>query len=468
MDELLNIPTSLKGLKHKPHGDKTIWGLVLLLGLVSLLVVYSATGSLAYKMYKGNTEVYLFKQFAFIIIGFLVIYFAHRVNYTIYSKIAKLIFLLSIPLLLYTLFFGVTLNEGSRWIKLPIINLTMQTSDLAKLGLFMYLARLLSKRQKNIKDFKKGFLPVILPVAVTCMLIAPANLSTALLLGASCMVLLFIGRVATRHLLMVMGAALIPIVALIMAAVISHKTAGDTAEEVVTKKEEGSKLTRRVSTWVSRVENFMYGDKEAADDNLYQVNQAKIAIAKGGILGKGPGNSEQRNFLPQAYNDFIYAIIIEEYGLIGGALIIFIYLVFLYRSIRLFKRCPYAFGAFLALGLSFTLVIQAMANMAVNVNLFPVTGVTLPLVSMGGSSFLFTCLSIGIILSVARNVEQLEGKAALAEERAALKDAKAAEAGEDAVDAKQEAIAVEALNGLKGKTNSGKKLEPLSEDSLPF
>lgn len=464
----MNIPTSLKGLKHKPHGDKTIWGLVLLLGLVSLLVVYSATGSLAYKMYKGNTEVYLFKQFAFIIIGFLVIYFAHRVNYTIYSKIAKVIFLLSIPLLLYTLFFGVTLNEGSRWIKLPIINLTMQTSDLAKLGLFMYLARLLSKKQKNIKDFKKGFIPVMLPVAATCLLIAPANLSTALLLGSSCMVLLFIGRVATKHLLMVMGAALVPIIALVMAAVISHKTASDVEEEVVAKKEERSALTRRVSTWVSRVENFMYGDKEAADDNLYQVNQAKIAIAKGGFLGKGPGNSEQRNFLPQAYNDFIYAIIIEEYGLLGGAFIIFVYMVFLYRSIRLFKRCPYAFGAFLALGLSFTLVLQAMANMAVNVNLFPVTGVTLPLVSMGGSSFLFTCLSIGIILSVARNVEQLEGKAALAEERAALKEAKAAEAGENTVDTKQEEVAVEALNGLKGKTNNGKKLEPLSEDSLPF
>jgi cell division protein FtsW len=408
MDELLNIPSSLRGLKNRPHGDKTIWGLVLLLGLVSLLVVYSATGSLAYKMYRGNTEVYLFKQFAFIIIGFLVIYFAHRVNYTIYSKIAKVIFLLSIPLLFYTLFFGVTLNEGSRWIKLPIINLTMQTSDLAKLGLFMYLARLLSRRQKNIKDFKRGFIPVILPVAITCMLIAPANLSTALLLGASCMLLLFIGRVSGKHLLMVMGVAAVPVIALIMAAVISHKTA-DVDEEVVVKKEQSSRLTARVSTWVSRVENFIYSDKDAGDDNMYQVNQAKIAIAKGGILGKGPGNSEQRNFLPQAYNDFIYAIIIEEYGLIGGALIIFIYLVFLYRSIRLFKRCPYAFGAFLALGLSFTLVIQAMANMAVNVNLFPVTGVTLPLVSMGGSSFLFTCLSIGIILSVARNVEQLEG-----------------------------------------------------------
>lgn len=424
-----------KGVKllNKTKGDRVIWGVVLLLVLISLLAVYSATGSLAYKMYRGNTEIYLFKQIAFIAIGFCVIYFAHRVNYTIYSRIAKILFLVSIPLLLYTLFFGVTLNEGSRWIRLPIINLTMQTSDLAKLSLFMFLARLLSRKQTKIKDFKSGFLPVMLPVAITCMLIAPANLSTALLLGASCMVLLFIGRVSTKHLLLTTGIALIPVMLLVMAAIYSHKSA-DTDDGPA--KEKSSKLTSRVSTWVGRVENFMYGGKEAGtDDNMYQVNQAKIAIAKGGVLGNGPGNSEQRNFLPQAYNDFIYAIIIEEYGLVGGALIIFIYLVFLYRSIRLFKKCPYAFGAFLSIGLSFTLVIQAMANMAVNVNLFPVTGVTLPLVSMGGSSFLFTCLSIGIILSVARNVEQLEGKKAAAVAAAIEKTEKGEEVEEiDAIE----------------------------------
>ena len=411
-------------LLHKTKGDKVIWATVLLLVLVSLLVVYSATGSLAYKMYKGNTEVYLFKQIAFIGIGFCIIYFAHRVNYTIYSRIAKVLFLLSIPLLFYTLFFGVTLNEGSRWIKLPIINMTMQTSDLAKLALFMFLARLLSRKQNVIKDFKKGFLPVIIPVGIVCLLIAPANLSTALLLGASCMLLLFIGRVSTKHLALVIGAALVPVIALVMAATIKHKSVAE--EEVASAgaaKETSSKLTARVDTWISRVEGFMYGGKEANTDNMYQVNQAKIAIATGGALGLGPGNSLARNYLPQAYNDFIYAIIIEEYGLLGGAFMIFIYLVFLYRSIRLFKRCPYAFGAFLALGLSFTLVIQAMANMAVNVNLFPVTGVTLPLVSMGGSSFLFTCLSIGIILSVARNVEQLEGKQRAAEEKQKEKEA---------------------------------------------
>jgi cell division protein FtsW len=384
--------------------------MVVLLAVVSLLVVYSSTGLLAYKMYKGNTEIYLFKQFAFIMVGVMVIYFAHQVNYTIYSKVAKILFLVSIPLLIYTLFFGVKLNEGSRWIRLPIINMTFQTSDLAKLSLFMYLSRLLSKKQDVIKDFKKGFLPVIAPVAVVCVLIAPANLSTALLIGATSLMLLFIGRVKAKHLLLTICFAMIPVVILVMAAVIRHKTDDGVVEKP--KAEGRSRLTVRVGTWVSRVEAFMYGAKEDNDDNNYQVNQAKIAIAKGGILGLGPGNSQQRNFLPHPYSDFIYAIIIEEYGLIGGAFIVFIYLVFLLRSIRIFRRCPFAFGAFLALGLSFTLVVQALANMAVNVNLFPVTGVTLPLVSMGGSSFLFTCLAIGIILSVARNVEKeaLEGK----------------------------------------------------------
>jgi cell division protein FtsW len=398
------------GLGSRTKGDKVIWTTVVLLAVVSLLAVYSSTGLLAYKMYKGNTEIYLFKQFAFILAGVMVIYFAHQVNYTIYSKVAKILFLLSIPLLIYTLFFGVRLNEGSRWIRLPIINLTFQSSDLAKLALFMYLSRLLSRKQDNIKDFRSGFLPVIIPVGVVCLLIAPANLSTALLTGATSLMLLFIGRVSAKHLLLTLGMALIPVLILVAAAMIHHRMDNGSVER--TGKENRSRLFARVDTWINRVETFIYGGKQESGDDNYQVNQAKIAIARGGLLGKGPGNSQQRNFLPHPYSDFIYAIIIEEYGLAGGALIIFIYLVFLYRSIRIFRRCPFAFGAFLALGLSFTLVIQALANMAVTVNLFPVTGVTLPLVSMGGSSFLFTCLAIGIILSVARNVEKAEGEQA--------------------------------------------------------
>ena len=393
-------------LRSRTRGDKVIWTAVFLLAIVSLLVVYSSTGLLAYKMYKGNTEVYLFKQFAFIVVGLAIIYFAHQVNYTIYSGVARILFLISIPLLLYTLLFGVRLNEGSRWIRLPIINMTFQTSDLAKLALFMYLSRLLSKKQDVIKDFRTGFIPVITPVAIICLLIAPANLSTALLIGATSLMLLFIGRVRAKHLLLTIAVALIPLVILVGAAMIRHSSNGGATEKP--RAEGHSGLLVRVDTWISRVETFMYGGAEN-DENNYQTNQAKIAIARGGILGLGPGNSQQRNFLPHPYSDFIYAIIIEEYGLAGGIFIVLIYLVFLLRSIRIFRRCPFAFGAFLALGLSFTLVIQALANMAVNVNLFPVTGVTLPLVSMGGSSFLFTCLAIGIILSVARNVEQTEG-----------------------------------------------------------
>ncbi|HET9277488.1 MAG TPA: FtsW/RodA/SpoVE family cell cycle protein [Flavitalea sp.] len=388
---------------NKTKGDKVIWATVILLALVSMLVVYSSTGLLAYRYNKGNTEIYLFKQVTFVTLGIMIIYFAHRVNYTIYSRVAKILFLIAIPLLIYTLFFGVRLNEGSRWIRLPIINLTFQTSDLAKLALFMYLGRLLSRKQHVIKDLKKGFLPIIIPVAIICLLIAPANLSTALLIGATSLLLMFIGRVSLKHIGATMGIAAIPVILLIFISMIYYDREESKMKDLPAVLEAG-----RMPTWIKRVQNFLYENKEADKEENYQINQSKIAIAKGGLMGLGPGNSEQRNFLPHPYSDFIYAIIIEEYGLTGGALIIFIYLVFLFRSIQLFRKCPYAFGAFLALGLSFTLVIQALINMAVNVNLFPVTGVTLPLISMGGSSFLFTCLSIGIILSVARNVEQLE------------------------------------------------------------
>ena len=405
MSEFASIEKNpFKGLSQKTKGDKVIWAAVIVLALVSLLVVYSSTGSLAYRLSKSN-ESYLFKQIVFIGIGIMIIYFLHKVNYKIYSQIARLLFILSIPLLIYTLFFGVRLNEGSRWIRLPIIQMTIQTSDLAKLALFMYLSRLLSKKQDVIKDFKQGFLPVIIPVVLICILIAPANLSTALLIGATSMLIMFIGRVSAKHLLLIIGVALIPVMLLISTAVIHHKQNNG---EII-KIESHSRLFARVGTWINRVENFVYGGADADDDDNYQVNQAKIAIAKGGWMGVGPGNSEQRNFLPHPYSDFIFAIIIEEYGLLGGLFITFIYLVFLYRCIRIFRRCPYAFGAFLALALSFTLVIQALANMAVAVNLFPVTGVTLPLISMGGSSFIFTCIAIGIILSVASNAEQLEG-----------------------------------------------------------
>ena len=392
----------LTSLQNKTKGDKFIWAIVVILTLVSMLVVYSSTGTLAYKLSK-STEFYLFKQIMFIIAGVVIIYFTHRVNYTVYSRISVFIYLISIPLLLYTLFFGANLNDANRFIKLPIINLTFQASDVAKLGLFMYLSRQLSRKQEIIKDFKQGYLPLLSSIFIICVLIMPANLSTALLTGATSLLLLFIGRASMKHIgLTILGVA-IPISILIGIAINYY-------DKVEKKQKELPQIfsVMRVKTWITRVQGFMYADKETES---YQVQQSKVAIAKGGVLGMGPGNSEQRNFLPHPYSDYIYAIIIEEYGLVGGGLIVLIYLAFLFRCIKIFRNCPYAFGAFLALGLSFTLVIQAMTNMAVNVNLFPVTGVTLPLVSMGGSSFIFTCFAIGIILSVARNVEQVEKQA---------------------------------------------------------
>lgn len=369
-------------------GDKVIWSIVIVLSLLSLLAVYSATGSLAWRMDKSS-ESYLIKQLAVLIGGVVLIFIIHRINYTRFARFSVILFLISVPLLIYTLFFGTTLNEGSRWIRLPIINLTFQTSDLARLAIFMFLARQLSQKQTYIKDFKKGFLPVLFPVLLICFLIAPANLSTAMLLGVTCCILFFIGRVSVRHILLL---AVIGVLGLLVLYGVS-KAFG----------------FGRGATWEERIESYM-GNGEKADN--YQITQAKIAIASGGLVGRGPGNSWARDFLPHPYSDFIYSIIIEEYGMVGGIVLIGIYLLFLWRSILIFRRIPYAFGAFLAVGLSFTLVFQAFMNMAVNVHLVPVTGLTLPLVSMGGSSILFNSVAIGIILSVSRYVDEMEGEEA--------------------------------------------------------
>lgn len=396
-------------LLSRTKGDKVIWGVVILLSFVSVLAVYSSTRSLAYRMDK-NGIYFLIKQLMVLGLGLLIIYGVHRVNYTKFARIAVVLYVLSLPLLFYTLFFGTTLNEGSRWIKLPVLNLTFQTSDLAKLALFMLLARILSIKQTVIKDWRRGFVPVLAPVLLTCALIAPANLSTALMLGFTCCILFFIGRVQVKHIMLL---AVCGVMGLIVLFAVSKATGFGRAE-----------------TWQQRITDFAGGgdEKGGKKEEVYQVQQAKIAIANGGITGLGPGNSMQRNFLPHPYSDFIFSIILEEYGLIGGAVLVFLYLLFLWRSILLFRRCPYAFGAFLAVGLSITLVFQAMLNMAVNVHLVPVTGLTLPLVSMGGSSIWFTSIAIGVILSVSRYVDEMEGK---------LKPSKAALA-EEAVEAKQQ------------------------------
>lgn len=397
-------------LRANTRGDRVIWSIVAFLVLFSLLAVYSSTGTIAYKHYAGNTSYFLFKQVSFIVVGVAIIYFTHLADYRIFSKVALWLYLISIPLLIYTLFFGASLNEASRWIKLPVINLTFQTSDFARLALFMYLARQLSRKQKVITDFKKGFLPLVFPIVLTCVLIAPANLSTALLTAATGMLLLFLGRVSIKHLLLAAGLAAIPVVLLVFIAAVTYQPAAE--QDEITINSNGGGLAQsikskgRVGTWVKRIQDFRYAK---GDEVPYQLVHAKIAIAKGGWFGLGPGNSEARNFLPHPYSDFIFSIIIEEYGWVGAFVVIMFYLIFLYRSILLLRKAPKAFGAFLALALSITLVIQALINMAVNVGLFPITGVTLPLISMGGTSFLFTCFAIGIILSVSMHIQRLEG-----------------------------------------------------------
>jgi cell division protein FtsW len=365
------------------QGDGVIWGVIIALSLISLLAVYSATGTLAYKYQHGNTSYYILKHLTYMFIGLMITFVSHHIPYQFYSRLSQLFLLLCIPLLLVTLLFGRNLNEASRWLTLPGIGLTIQTSDFAKLALIMYLARLLSLKQAEIKDLKKAFLPLLMPIAVVCVLILPANFSTAAILFFTCLVLMFIGRVNVKQILALVGIGIV-LQGLFIGISLLTKHVG------------------RINVWQHRIENFVSGESE---DN-FQSEQAKIAIATGGILGKGPGNSTQRNFLPHPYSDFIYAIIVEEYGLAGGLIIMFLYLWLLFRAGTIVRKSDRTFPAFLAIGLTVILVFQAMINMAVAVNLFPVTGQTLPLVSMGGSSQLFTSFSLGVILSVSRSAKK--------------------------------------------------------------
>ena len=364
-------------------GDKIIWIVAILLSMISMLAVYTSISSLAYKFQGGNTEYYFLKHGFLMLSGLFMMWLAHKVSYRNYSRIAQIAIFITIPLLLFTLLSGTNLNSASRWIMLPVINVSFQTSDLAKLALIMFLARVLSKNQDNIGDFKKGFVKVLVPIVLTVMLIFPANFSTAAVLFAASFVVMFIGGISIKHLAVLVGAILMAAMLLFAIARVFPS------------------VLPRASTWTSRIENFV--DSEDEDAN-FQADQAKIAIATGSVVGKGPGNSVQKNRLPHPYSDFIFAIIVEEYGFIGGAFVVMLYLVLLYRSVRISLKSPGTFGTFLSIGLAFSLVFQAMINMGVAVNLLPVTGQPLPLVSMGGTSLWFTSLSIGIILSVSRQV----------------------------------------------------------------
>lgn len=353
-------------------GDPVIWVIVVLLSILSIFVVYSATGTLAYKNLGGNTEHYLLRHSFLIILSLVAMWAAHQVDYRYYAKISRFALLISVPLLIFSWQFGTSLNEASRWITIPVINKTFQPSDLAKLALITQLASMLARRQQNIKDFKESLVPILLWCGLICGLIAMTDLSTAGLLLVTCMILLFIGRVPMKYLLMLSFVGLI---------------AGSIAFSIGQRRE----------TAISRIQDFVN-----PEEIPFQAKQSYIAIATGGISGKGPGNSVRRNFLPHSYSDFIFAIIVEEYGIIGAGIVILLYLGLLYRGLLTATKSERAFGGLLSAGLSLALVLQAMVNIGVAVGLLPITGLPLPLVSMGGTSLLFTGLSLGIILSVSR------------------------------------------------------------------
>jgi cell division protein FtsW len=363
-------------------GDKTIWLIIIILSVFSLLSVYSATGTLAYKYHHGDTTHYLFRHFTLLLIGFAVLFVTHRVNYLYYKKAARVLIIITVPLLLYTLLKGASLNEASRWIVLPGTGLSFQTSDLAKISLIIFIARHITNNQENIKDFKTGFQPIMIWILVVVGLIFLANFSTAAMLFFISITMLFIGRVRVRYIAATLGVGLaFLVIGYLIAPQLSH--------------------LGRVGTWANRIERFIDGSGDDAGN--FQAEQSQIAIVKGGLLGQGPGNSEQRNFLPHPYSDFIFAIIVEEYGLWGAAILIFLYLLLFYRVGLIVRKSTSSFGSYLAIGIGLSLTIQALINMGVAVGIFPVTGQTLPLVSMGGTSILFTSASLGILLSISRH-----------------------------------------------------------------
>lgn len=360
------------------EGDKGIWLVVLLLSMVSLLAVYSSSSSLAFRFRDGNTEYYIVKHAALLGLGLLVTYLTHKMDYRLFARFSLPLLLLSLLLLGYVLFFGRTdeINGASRWI--PVFGVSFQPSDLAKFAIMVYLARLLTENQDTIKEFARGFLPAILWVVLICALIAPHNLSTAMLIFLVSILLMFIAGINLRH---IGGLLLIGMVGLSILLF--------------------TPLAERRTTWLNRLDNYWASWTDPNYEPQYQVQQSNIAISTGGFVGKGAGKSTQRNYLPESYSDFVYAIVIEEYGLLGGLFVLGLYLTLLFRTVAI-VTISRTFGALLAAGLSFLITIQALINMGVTVGVLPVTGLPLPLVSMGGTSLLFTGASLGVILSVSR------------------------------------------------------------------
>ncbi|TDU42921.1 cell division protein FtsW [Gelidibacter sediminis] len=371
-------------------GDRLIWAIVALLAIFSFLPVYSASSNLAYTTSSGSTFSFFVKHFMHLILGFAIMYGVHRVPYRYFKGLSIVMLPIVFILLVLTMFQGTTIDgaNASRWIQIPIVGMSFQTSTLAAVVLMVYVARYLSKIHGKPITFKESILPLWLPVFFVLILILPANFSTAAIMFAMVMMLTFIGGYPIRYLAVIIGTGMVVL-----------------ALFVLTAKAFPEVMPNRVDTWMSRIENFSNGEDTEAD---YQIEKAKIAIATGEITGLGPGKSMQKNFLPQSSSDFIFAIIVEEYGLIGGLVILTVYCWMLFRIVIISQKSETVFGKLVVLGVGLPIVFQAFINMAVAVELFPVTGQTLPLISSGGTSIWMTCLAIGIILSVSAKREELK------------------------------------------------------------
>ena len=397
----------MKQLINSLQGDKGIWSFVALLALFSFMPVFSASSNLAYLGHgTGNTLGYLVKHLAHICIGFLIIYWVHKVPYHYFRAISKIGLPVVWILLAYTLIKGTVIAgaNASRWIQIPFVGITFQTSTLASLVLFIYVARYLSKTREQEIDFKESLKELWLPVFVTLGFILPANFSTTALIFSMVIMLVFIGKYPIKYIGFIVGSGIVALTFFVL----------------IGKAFPDSRFFSRVSTWSSRIENFTT-DKPDEDD--YQIEKAKIAIASGKIYGLGPGKSVQKNFLPQSSSDFIYAIIVEEYGLVGGLGVLGLYLLLLFRFVIASHKANSLFGKLVVIGLGFPMIFQAMINMAVAVELLPVTGQTLPLISSGGSSIWMTCFALGIIISVTKKEEEIveEQKVAAKREEALQK-----------------------------------------------
>ncbi|KIA97136.1 MULTISPECIES: FtsW/RodA/SpoVE family cell cycle protein [unclassified Flavobacterium] len=382
----------MKELVNKLKGDRVIWSFVALLALFSFMPVFSASSNLAYLGHgTGNTLGYLVKHLAHICIGFLIIYWVHKVPYHYFRAISKVALPVVWLLLAYTLLKGTVIAgaNASRWIQVPFIGITFQTSTLASMVLFIFVARYLSKTRDEDEPFQTSLIQLWMPVFVTLMLILPANFSTTALIFSMVLMLTFIGKYPLKYIGLIIGSGVVMFLFFLLLA----------------KAFPESRFFSRVGTWGSRIENFTT-DKPDEDD--YQIEKAKIAIASGKLGGLGPGKSVQKNFLPQSSSDFIYAIIVEEYGLIGGLTILCLYLLLMFRFVIASHKANTLFGKLVVVGLGFPMIFQAMINMAVAVELLPVTGQTLPLISSGGSSIWMTCFALGIIISVTKKDEEIE------------------------------------------------------------